>query len=427
MAEALKRSRHNPEIISISPGRNPGIKKLASEQYLAEATDITKIIDIAKKTKPDFAVIGPEEPLAAGVSDALAEIAIPVVGPTKKLAQIESSKGFTRSLLHKYGIHANPECESFSEPDPVKIQKYLEQNLQGEYVVKYDALKGGKGVKLSGEHLFSIKEAVDYAVKCIKECGRVVLEEKLAGVEFSLISFVSGLNTIDTPAVQDHKRAYEGDSGPNTGGMGTYSDSNLSLPFLTENDLKQASEINRLTAKALMEECGEPYKGFLYGGFIAVKDGIKLIEYNARLGDPEALNILPLLSSDFVDICQAIINGELSDNLVVFENKATVCKYITPECYPVKKDLKGEIIELPQAGRNIHIYYGDVSEDQDGTLHLGSSRAIGITGVGHSISKAEQAAEKFCKMVKGPVRFRSDIGTDELIKKRIDLLSTLRA
>ena len=303
---------------------------------------------------------------------------------------------------------------------------YLDQYLHGEYVVKYDALKGGKGVKVSGEHLATIEDGVDYAIDCLNECGRVVIEEKLTGVEFSLLSFVSGTQVVDMPAVQDHKRAFDGDTGPNTGGMGTYTDANHSLPFLTTNDLALAKDLNRRVAAALLEECNEPYRGILYGGFMAVRDGIRIIEFNARFGDPEALNILPLLSSDFVDICLAIIHGELRENLVSFEKKATVCKYITPRSYPTAKEEKGQIVTFPELRKDVRIFYGDIAQDDDGSLRLGGSRTAGIVGIGDSIAEAERIAEEACEGVRGPVRFRRDIGTQKLIAKRSEMMQALR-
>lgn len=424
IADALARSPQQPEIISVVPARNPGIAALASQQFEADLMDFDTVLDIAKKVQPDFAFIAPDDPIGAGLTDAMEEIGIPSVSPKKSLAQIESSKSFTRDLLSKHGIDASPAYKVFTEADETAIRSFIDE-LEGNYAVKYDALKGGKGVKVSDEHLASIEDGVQYALECIDECGRVVIEEKLVGVEFSLISFVSGTQVVDTPAVQDHKRAYEGDTGPNTGGMGTYSDASHSLPFLEERDLARAKELNRQTAQALLDECSEPYKGILYGGFIAVKDGVKLIEYNARFGDPEALNILPLLRSDFVDICQGIIVGDLTEDMVTFENKATVCKYITPDCYPESKDRKGEEVTLPEPGPDARIYYGDISE-QSGQLTLGGSRTAGIVGIGETISEAEQSAQKLCEAVSGPVRFRADIGTEELIAKRTALMEELR-
>ncbi|MBT7761607.1 MAG: phosphoribosylamine--glycine ligase [Candidatus Peribacter sp.] len=424
IADALARSPQNPEIVSIVPAKNPGIAALASEQFVADLMDFDAVLDIAKKVQPDFAFVAPDDPIGAGLTDALEDIGIASVAPKKALAQVEASKGFTRDLLTKHGIDASPAYKVFTETDDTSIRSFLDE-LEGNYVVKYDALKGGKGVKVSGEHVHSIDEGVAYAIECIEECGRVVIEEKLIGVEFSLLSFVSGTQVIDMPAVQDHKRAYEGDTGPNTGGMGTYSDSNHSLPFLNASDLEAASLLNKQTAKALLDECGSPFKGILYGGFIATKKGIQLIEYNARFGDPEALNILPLLESDFVDICQGIINEELSEDMVTFANKATVCKYITPESYPESKDNKGEGVTLPDVGNDARIFLGDVSES-DGTLTLGGSRTAGIVGIGDSIAEAEAIAQKLCEQVEGPVRFRNDIGTQEVIDQRIRLIEEVR-
>jgi len=387
--------------------------------------DFPKVLEIAKNAAPDFAVVAPDDPIGAGLVDALESIGIKSMAPRKKLARIESSKGFARDLLEKHGIDASPKFKVFTSDNSNELNKFFDQ-LGGNFVVKYDALLGGKGVKVSGEHVHSNEEGIEYAEKCIEECGRVVVEEKLIGVEFSLMSFASGTQVVHTPAIQDHKRANVGDTGPNTGGMGTYSDADHSLPFLKDSDILKAQELNQLTAEALQKECGEPFKGILYGGFIVTAKGIQLIEYNARFGDPEALNVLPLLNTDFVDICQAVINEELSEDLVRHDKKATVCKYITPDCYPDSKDRKGEVVTFPEIGPEARIYFGDISEDSDGTLHLGGSRTAGIVGIGNSISEAEAIAQSICEKVTGPVRFREDIGTSAIIQKRLELLEHIR-
>lgn len=439
LAEALYRSPQKPEIISVCVNKNPGIRPLASEMHVMNVMDFDGIIDIVKKTTPDMAVIGPDDPIGGGLADILEDMGLPTVAPKKALAQVESSKAFTRNLLDKYGIDASPKFEVFDTQKNSKralemekdMYTYIDQELGGNYVVKYDALKGGKGVKVSGEHLQSLDEGMQYAMECLNECGRVVIEEKLVGVEFSLLSFVSGSVTVDMPAVQDHKRAFVGDTGPNTGGMGTYSDANHSLPFLSRSDLRRASDINRLTAEALMKECpehAEGYKGILYGGFIAVKDGVRLIEFNARFGDPEALNILPLLKSDFVTVCKAITTGELTPDIVHFQNKATVCKYIVPKSYPDRKDEKGmEVIFPKDIPENARIFYGDVTETDGGKLALGGSRTAGIVGIGDTLAEAEKVAQELCSKVEGPVRFRGDIGTEQVVQQRITAMQALRA
>ena len=247
LAEALAKSSHKPDIIHVCASRNPGIRRIAAEQHITDLMDFPAVLEIAKKAKPDFAVIGPDDPIGGGLADALLTIGIKSMAPKKALARIESSKGFARELMAKHGIDASPKFKVFSRKERVasdpaaevrELIAYIDGELKGDYVVKYDALKGGKGVKVSGEHLSGVEEGVHYAFECLEECGRVVVEEKLVGVEFSLLSFASGADTADMPAVQDHKRAFAGDTGPNTGGMGTYSDADHSLPFLEQKDLK---------------------------------------------------------------------------------------------------------------------------------------------------------------------------------------------
>lgn len=428
IAEALHRSHHKPEIISVSPNKNPGLLELA---YRHEAVDIMKFDQIlkiaAKSEKPEFAIIGPDDPIAAGLADLLEENGIPCIAPRKSLARIESSKAFARELMQKNSINAYPKFAAYNRAEAESMHRFIEDKCHGEYVVKYDALKGGKGVKVSGEHLHSIQEGIRYAEECIAECGRVVIEEKLIGVEFSLMSFVAGTQVADMPAVQDHKRAYEGDTGPNTGGMGTYSCSDHSLPFLEKSDLDAAKKINRQIAEALLKECGHPYRGILYGGFIAVRDGVRVIEYNARFGDPEALNVLPILASDFVELCQSMIEGKLDPAFARFAHQATVCKYMTPKSYPEAKNEKGQGVIFPKGTETGRIYYGDIARDPSGKLVLGGSRSAGIVGIGNSLEEAEKIAQKMCTQVKGPVRFRSDIGTSVLIQKRIATMKTLRS
>lgn len=426
IAEALCRSHHAPQLISLSPNKNPGLIALAHRHEAIDIMDFKKVLMIAKEEKPQFAVIGPDDPIAGGLSDLLEAEGIPCIAPRKSLARIESSKAFARELMQKYTIDSYPKFRAYTGADPQSMNKFITQECGGEFVIKYDALKGGKGVKVSGEHVHSVEEGISYAEECIRECGKVVIEEKLVGVEFSLMSFVSGTQVADMPAVQDHKRAYEGDTGPNTGGMGTYSCADHSLPFLEKSDLEAAKKINREIAAALLKECGHAYRGMLYGGFIAVKDGVRVIEYNARFGDPEALNVLPILASDFVELCQSMIEGNLDPAYARFAHQATVCKYITPKSYPEAKTEKGQEVIFPQSTETGRIYYGDIAKS-DGKLLLGGSRTAGIIGIGSSLDEAEKIAQKMCSEVKGPARYRKDIGTETLVQQRIDFMKKLRA
>ena len=238
------------------------------------------------------------------------------------------------------------------------------------------------------------------------------------------MSFCDGDTLKHMPAVQDHKRAYEGDTGPNTGGMGTYSDANHSLPFLTENDIAEAHQINTQTAKAVKDKFGEGYQGILYGGFMATASGVKLIEYNARFGDPEAMNVLSLLDSDFIEICNGITDGTLKNVDVKFQNKATVCKYAVPEGYP-NSPVKNEQINVSKIENPDGLFYASV-DIQNGKLVEAGSRTVAVVGVADSISNAENIAEKEVSAIAGPLFHRSDIGTDMVIQKRINHMRSLR-
>jgi phosphoribosylamine--glycine ligase len=384
-----------------------------------------QILRTAREQRPDFVIVGPEEPLADGIVDALEAMGIPCVGPTRNLARLESSKAFTRDLLSRHNIPGNPRYRVFDS------SRGLAEHLQGlnGYVVKPDGLTGGKGVKLSGAHLHSVNEAVAYCEELLRRGpAQVVIEEKLDGEEFSLQSFCDGTHVVDMVAVQDHKRAGEGDTGPNTGGMGSYSCEDHSLPFLRPTHLQQASDINAAVAAALWKETGEKYKGILYGGFMVTRDGLRLLEYNARFGDPETMNVLSLLETDLVDICEAIIEERLHKLPIRFRRQATVCKYVVPEGYP-DNPVKGAIIDLsgiPADSPNFRFYKAAV-EERNGHWHMTGSRAVACVGIGSTLAEAEKVAEQAASAVKGPVFHRRDIGTRELIQKRIEHVSALFA
>jgi len=419
IADALYRSPREKQIFSLSEVNNPGlIEKSAEPIAIGKTDDKEFVLKYARKVKPDFAIIGPEEPLEAGVVDELIDqLGIPCVGPRKSLARLESSKSFTRNLLAKHSITGNPAYKEFKSLDGIK--EYLTE--LGEFVVKPDGLTGGKGVKVFGEHLMSIDDGLKYCSDILCDGNSVVIEEKLVGEEFSLQAFCDGKHVINTIPIQDHKRAYNEDTGPNTGGMGTYSCEDHLLPFLSAEYVKEASEINNAVANALREEFEEEYKGIIYGGFMITKNGLRLIEYNARFGDPEVMNLLPLLETDFISICEAIINGTLDQVPISFRKKATVCKYVVPEGYPSNPEKDGYITmdDMPPQSDNLRVYYGAVNKKPDG-LQLIGSRAVACVGIGDTLKDAEQLSESAASKIKGHVRHRTDIGTEPLIQKRIN-------
>jgi phosphoribosylamine---glycine ligase len=407
VAAFLRSPRVQGGVPCLSTGQGPG------------GDVIDEVLQAAREHRPDFVFVAPEAPLAAGVVDALqTKLGIPCVGPTRDLARLESSKAFTRDLLRRHRIAGNPAYRVFRTGEG--IEAYCHE--LGEFVIKPDGLTGGKGVKLSGTHLSSARAAAEYADELFA-AGHpaVIVEERLDGEEFSLQSFCDGAHVVDMVVVQDHKRAYDGDLGPNTGGMGAYSCPDHRLPFLGEEQRRAASAINVAVAGALARDTGQAYKGILYGGFMLTRDGIRLLEYNARFGDPEALNVLSVLRTDLVDICEAIIAGTLDRVAIDFAPLATVCKYVVPEGYPDRpvKNVRISLARVPAPSERLKYYLAAVEERSDG-LYVTGSRAIGFVGIGADLDAAESIAEQAASAVDGPVHHRKDIGTRALIERRCE-------
>jgi phosphoribosylamine--glycine ligase len=421
IADKLKED--GAELYTSTSNLNPGLARISYDILRVPDTDVPAIADWAQKKKIKLAVIGPEAPLEKGIVDALASAGIPSVGPTQSCARLETSKSFTRKLLDKYKIPGNPKFRVFKSPEGLK--EFIEE--LGEYVVKDEGLAGGKGVKLSGEHLSSPQEGYDYAVQCIRKSGAAVVEEKFVGEEFSLQCLTDGRTVVGSPLAQDHKRAFEGDKGPNTGGMGSYSDSNHLLPFLTQADYDAAMDITRKVCVAIGKECGYPYRGIMYGGFIATKDGVRLVEYNARFGDPEVMNIIPLLETSLLGMFVAMTEGRLKEGMAWYSAKATVCKYVVPKGYGIKSEAGYPLhVDEEAIGKTgARLYYAAVDQRLDG-IYTGTSRALGVVGIGDTIREAEQKAEKALAHVKGHVFMRHDIGTDRAIQGKVRRMKELR-
>jgi len=425
IVDSLARSKRPKQIFVFSDVANEGLRSKAIVRK-GQSDDVRQVADYAAEIQPDFAVIGPEEPLASGVVDRLEKMGIPCVGPREKLARLESSKAFTRKLLSDHKIPGNPEHRIFRSMDG--IEKYL--NILETFVIKPDGLTSGKGVQVFGEHLKTKEQALSYCRELFaSKQSAVIVEEKLDGEEFSFQSFCDGDHVVHTFPVQDHKRAYEGDKGPNTGGMGSYSCEDFLLPFLSAELVREACNINELVCKALKTISDEegsnlPYKGILYGGFMVTKKGLRVIEYNARFGDPEVMNVLPLLETDFIDICEAIINGTLDKLHIRYKRKATVCKYVVPEGYP-SQPAKGVLIyDIPKSTNNLRVFYAAI-DDESGANTLTGSRALAVVGIADTLPEAERIAEDAACSVRGKIFHRRDIGTAKLVQKRIDHMSAV--
>ncbi len=429
ICEALVSSPQEPELCAFVEARNPGIVDLADELEIGDISDGKAVAGFAEQAGVDLAVIGPEKPLAAGVVDEIEEKGVPCASPTRKAAAIETSKFFARSLMDRYQVPGQNSWERFIEADAA--EKYID-DVDGPVVVKPIGLTGGKGVKivdpdLTGQ-LKDLEEAKEYARRVIEEQiggqPAVLVEKKLEGEEFTLQTLVDGKRVLPTPLVQDNKFAYEGDTGPFTGSMGSFSDHNHLLPFMTATDFFKAMEVMEKTVNAMRKE-GLEFKGLLYGGFTLTSEGPKILEFNARWGDPEAMNVLPILSSDFLELCWAMAEGDLGKLSPDFEDKATVCKYLAPKGYPTNP-VKGKKIDIGGLGETeALVHYASVDQREDG-IYMSSSRALACTGIADDMESAEKIAERAISRVEGPVFYRRDVGREELVQTRIRHMKRIR-
>ena len=423
--DALYRS--GSDVYAVMKNANPGIIRRSKAHLLCDEKDLEKVCSFAKENGVDLAYIGPEAPLEAGIVDALEAAGIRCAAPTKAAARIETSKTFMRELVEKHHIKGNLGFAHFDNAEDAA--RYID-TLDHEIVVKPVGLTGGKGVKVQGEHLLNREDTVAYIDEIFENNiggAGVIIEEKAVGEEFTQMAFVDGKHVVPMPLVQDHKRAYEGDQGPNTGGMGSYSAADHLLPFVTQEERKEAISIVQAIVDAMAAE-GCPYRGAMYGQFMLTRDGPKIIEINARFGDPEAMNVLSILETPFEKICLGMATGTLTDD-VVFSHKATVCKYVVPRGYGVKSESGHEITVDEEAVKKAGAvaYYANVDE-KNGKLVTGTSRSVGIVGIADSLEQAERNCEKALEAVKcDAMAVRHDIGTPELIQRRVDHMKQIRS
>ncbi len=419
IAEAVARSTRNPELYAVMSRKNPGIARLCKD-FLIANEDVESVLPYAGSIKIDFAVIGPEAPLGRSLADKLEEKGIPCLGPRCAPAQIELDKAWARTFMRRHNIEGCPAFEVFDCGETASAHAAIDE--LGDVAIKPTGLTGGKGVKVMGDH-FDLEGAKEYVSELL-DTGSVVIEENLKGEEFTVQAFSDGETLAFAPAVQDHKRAYDGDKGPNTGGMGSYSDAGDLLPFMREEDYEAAKRIMQDTVRSIKKDVGA-YKGILYGQFMLTATGIKVIEFNARFGDPEAMNVIPLLKTDFVNILSAIADESLSNLDVEFERLATVCKYAVPAGYP-ESPTKDSVVEIDDAGTgDALIFYSSVYE-KDGQVYTTGSRAIAVVGIAPTIAEAEKIASAGLSGIHGDLHARSDIGTAALVDQRVRHAASLR-
>lgn len=395
IVEALSRSP-KAEKIYCAPG-NAGIASLA-ECVAIKDTDVEGLLAFAKSNGVELTVVGPEAALAVGIVDRFRDAGLAIFGPTKAAAEIEASKDFAKRLMKKYDV---PTADYATFTDFEEALSYVKRGTLPT-VLKYDGLAAGKGVVIA--------ESMEEAEATLRDMlldskygeGRVVIEEFLTGEEFSLMCFVAGDKICPMPVAQDHKRAYDNDEGPNTGGMGAYTE----LPFISDEDHAYAMQyIMQRVADAMVKE-GTPFTGVLYGGLMKTPNGIKVIEFNARFGDPETEVVLPRLKSDAVDLFMAVARGE--QPVAEWSNQATLGIVLASKGYPGGYD-KGVVIRGLD-GVTSKVYHMGTAI-KDGELVTAGGRVMIVVAEAPTLIEAQQKARADVNKIECDNLFhRTDIG-----------------
>ena len=406
----IKKLRENKNVnrIYALPG-NGGIAKDA-ECYPVKATDIDGIVAFAKRMRPDYAVVAPDDPLVLGCVDALTNIGIPCFGPEAKAAVIEGSKVFSKNLMKKYGI-PTARYQVFDNMDDALY--YLE-SAPIPTVIKADGLALGKGVIIAetrGEARNAVIEMMQDH-KFGKSGDRVVIEEFLTGPEVSVLSFTDGKTVVPMISSMDHKRAGDGDTGLNTGGMGTVAPN----PYYTEEVAARCMEEIFLPTVRAMNEEGRTFKGCLYFGLMITEKGPKVIEYNCRFGDPETQVVLPLLETDLLTIMQAVTEERLEEVDVKWSDGAACCVVAASDGYPVSYE-KGYEITIPDEVWP-HVFIAGAAEE-DGRLVTSGGRVLGVTAVRPTLAEAVEASYDMLDEIDFANKYyRVDIGQRALRAKK---------
>lgn len=403
----IRKLKENGEIDQLfcAPG-NGGISVLATPVNI-KATDLEGMVQFAKDEGIDFAVVTPDDPLVLGMADAMEAAGIPAFGPSKAAAQIEGSKVFAKNLMKKYGI---PTAKYQVFDDPAQAISYIQRENQFPAVIKADGLALGKGVVIA-QNLEEAKEAVRSIMedKIFGKSGsQVVVEEFLTGKEVSVLAFTDSHTVVPMVSSMDHKRAYDNDQGPNTGGMGTIAPS----PYYTKEAASRCMEEIFLPTIEAMKKEGCPFKGCLYFGLILTEQGPKVIEYNCRFGDPETQVVLPLLKTDLFTILKAVREERLSELDIQWSDGAAACVILASGGYPKTYETGFPIQGLDEKGEHpgVVVYHAGTKR-QDSRFLTAGGRVLGITGLGKDLSQALEKAYGAVKTITFErAHYRTDIG-----------------
>jgi len=450
MADALLRSKnYHVELFIADKQRNPFNAKHATKHRVIPNLDVNEVCKFAQENKEnlDFVMVGSEKPIIDGIRDLVEkQTGIPVICPKKDYA-IEGSKIAQRLLFEEIAPEANPRFRIFN-PAALKdtdvrksVYEWLDE-LDNQAVVKPDKPALGKGVGVWGDHFTNREELFAHFMSNF-QYDSVIIEEKIDGEESSCMGFCDGKHFFTLPDTRDYKRAFDDDKGPNTGGMGSYKDVADYLPFLTAAERKRELELADRVFKGWKTKIPDDsaLRGVpLYLAFMHTGKGIKILEINSRPGDPEIMNILPIIKDDFVDVCLRMVNGNLKG--IAMEKSATVLTYKVPadygsyaEAHPdkVDKDAINTPVDLTKAealakkyGDKIRIYPGSM-ELRDGKNYALKSRAIGILGIGSSVEEARQISQEGAKAITGGALWnRTDVASKQHIAKSITHMDKLR-
>lgn len=366
-----------------APG-NAGISSIA-ECVPIKVDDIQGLVDFCNQNKIDLVVVGPELPLTLGLVDELEKAGIKAFGPTKKAAEIEGSKAFSKDLMKKYGI---PTADYGVFYDLESARNFARE-MKGPWVVKADGLAAGKGVLICS----TIEETEDAIEKVLRgevagQAGeKLVIEEFLAGEELSVLAFCDGKTIVPMVPSQDHKRIYDNDKGPNTGGMGAYSP----VPVATPELLKEVEEKVLIPTVQAMEQEGRPYKGVLYAGLMLTKEGIKVLEYNARFGDPETQVVLPRLDTDLCDIMLAVLEGRLQDLNISWKQAACINVVMASGGYPGSYTKGYPISGLEEIPEDVLVFHSGTAL-KEGQVVTAGGRVLSVSAFGEDIKQAQARA-----------------------------------
>lgn len=407
VCKKLSESKDVTQILC-APG-NAGIVQVARCIPEVKATDVEGIVALAKNEKADFVCVTPDDPLALGCVDRLEEEGIPAFGPTAYAAQMEASKIFSKNLMRKYGI-PTAKCEIFTEMD--KALAYLDTQ-EAPIVVKADGLALGKGVVVAA----TIEEAKNAVIEMMeggkfgRSGARVLIEECMVGREVTVLCFCDGKTIRPMPASQDHKRVFDGDKGPNTGGMGAFAPSPLYTEEIAERTEK---EILIPTMNAMNSE-GFTFKGVLYVGLMLTKDGPKVVEYNARFGDPETQVVLPLLESDLFAIMRAVREGRLAETDIRWKKESAACIVLASGGYPEKYESGKLISGLEDAeAAGATVYHAGTKKTDAGYVTAGG-RVLGVTALGDTLADAVHSAYAAAEKIHfDGAHMRRDIGSRDM-------------